>query len=315
MCSDPSGGEEPNQDKSLKRPHAVAPVESRLPIKKRLLARLADAGTGGDGPTCHQQEQQEQELRHEPAGAPFDSVPTGRALTPGELGLQPSPHLSGQTPEQQRTPTELDAATGLLTLTPHQHDAKQSVAGTGEAASPDLMRLQQEVYQHQGDPPRKQKQQPQLEQHQQVQDDLHRQRLLQYWQHLQYQQLLSTDKVQQQHFLFQQQEQGKQDLQKQRQHTQNLMQQQQRPQYWPQQQQQQYFSQQQGNPQPPQSQQHYGVQQREQYTHLLHQQEPNYFPEQKEQHSAQEESKQPHLQLQKHGEQVKQQERQVTATE
>ncbi|CDJ59279.1 hypothetical protein, conserved, partial [Eimeria maxima] len=38
-------------------------------------------------------------------------------------------------------------------------------------------------------------------------------------------------------------------------------------------------------------------------------------PEQKEQHSAQEESKQPHLQLQKHGEQVKQQERQVTATE
>ncbi|CDJ60991.1 hypothetical protein EMWEY_00036910, partial [Eimeria maxima] len=39
------------------------------------------------------------------------------------------------------------------------------------------------------------------------------------------------------------------------------------------------------------------------------------FPEQKEQHSAQEESKQPHLQLQKHGEQVKQQERQVTATE
>ncbi|CDJ58306.1 hypothetical protein EMWEY_00014960, partial [Eimeria maxima] len=131
----------------------------------------------------------------------------------------------------------------------------------------------------------------------------HAQYLLQHQQNPQY-----WPHAQQQNYLLQQQEQGKQDLQKQRQHTQNLMQQQQRPQYWPQQQQQQYFSQQQGNPQPPQSQQHYGVQQREQYTHLLHQQEPNYFPEQKEQHSAQEESKQPHLQLQKHGEQVKQQE-------
>ncbi|CDI85898.1 hypothetical protein, conserved [Eimeria praecox] len=118
ICSNSGDEEEKKDSPDARISNLPGGEEWRSPLKKRLLARAAGRGTGGE--SRHPQQQEQPHIHQETPAAPLGvyQVQTDPGLEQGALAQLPvrDPMPSAQ----MRTPIELDAAAGLLNLRPYE---------------------------------------------------------------------------------------------------------------------------------------------------------------------------------------------------
>ncbi|CDI75313.1 hypothetical protein EPH_0004960 [Eimeria praecox] len=152
-----SGNNEEKEQREKPHPPSLSGVEGeKLPIKKRLLARVAETGSAGEGRNPQQQEQQDQQQQdqqqkdqqqqhREQPETSSDVYPAHTASPPeqgGVLSLSPSNTLP-TTPV--RTPTQLDNQTRQHAAGPSAPDAKQTTPPQVSQLEGQQWRLQQNL--------------------------------------------------------------------------------------------------------------------------------------------------------------------------
>ncbi|CDJ36017.1 LOW QUALITY PROTEIN: uncharacterized protein EMH_0055880 [Eimeria mitis] len=134
-----SGDEDDEQRKqSPPLPSLPAENEGHLPLKKRILLKAAGSSAAGEGSNPQQEEQQQQ---HDEAASP----PVQPASRPEQRGSSPRPVPSSPSSAQGLTSEEVDAATGVLHLPPHQEAAPSVATGESRKHEVEVKRLQRQV--------------------------------------------------------------------------------------------------------------------------------------------------------------------------
>ncbi|CDJ60992.1 hypothetical protein, conserved [Eimeria maxima] len=154
ICGESGEGEEQQQRTRPQHPSSPARGILALPIKKRFLAQAVESGTGGDGRTPYQQAEQQDVFLDDRVGTPFGFVPPGAVPRPGQLHLQQLPFGTPQPSGEERTPAELDAASGILNLqsthyTPASEDAADPKAEEKKSFDSQVRQLQRQIEQMQ----------------------------------------------------------------------------------------------------------------------------------------------------------------------
>ncbi|CDI87809.1 hypothetical protein, conserved [Eimeria praecox] len=131
-CGNSSDEGEQGESSGSRSADSRAGDERELPLKKRLLARVAEGGIGGEGRSPQQQGQPQQQ--YETAISPFRlSPPRGSPTSEQFLPSAPPVHSPLQ-PAEMQMPIQLDGATELLDLQPIQHDGRGFASGARPSA-------------------------------------------------------------------------------------------------------------------------------------------------------------------------------------
>ncbi|CDJ58312.1 hypothetical protein EMWEY_00015020 [Eimeria maxima] len=200
-------GEEVEQTHNGSRlPNDVPGSEWSLPLKKRLLVRVAESGAGGD---WRNPQQQEQQYFHEASTTEFVSPESSSGPSQEQFGLAPFPIGNPPSSGHLRMPSMPDAAAGQVLLDTYQYPAGHSAQNARKPASREERKLQ----------PRRRRSQRKLEiqhrhhqpQQPHLQEHLHVQQQHMYWQHLPWQQQRQQQETILQQLLERKQQQVMQD--------------------------------------------------------------------------------------------------------
>ncbi|CDI83030.1 hypothetical protein EPH_0055890 [Eimeria praecox] len=132
VCGISSDEGEQDENASSHSGDSRAGDERELPLKKRLLARVAEGGIGGEARSPQQQEQPQQQ--YETAASPFRlSPPRGSPTSEQFLPSAPPVHSPLQ-PAEMQMPIQLNGATELLDLHPIQHGDGGFASGSRRSA-------------------------------------------------------------------------------------------------------------------------------------------------------------------------------------
>ncbi|CDI78882.1 hypothetical protein EAH_00038180 [Eimeria acervulina] len=143
VCSSFGAGEEQQRRQDPGPSGLPSGRDWKLPLKKRLLIRVAEAGTGGGGGIPRQQPQQQG--LHAPVLPLLGLSPPQPYGVPDKPGLAQFPVGGALSSAQLRAPAELDEDTGLLSLHPRQHAAGHFVACASQTAPLEVRKLQRQL--------------------------------------------------------------------------------------------------------------------------------------------------------------------------
>ncbi|CDI75312.1 hypothetical protein EPH_0004950 [Eimeria praecox] len=141
-----SSGDEDEQEEQQTFHVPISPVSEdwKLPLKKRLFARVAGFGAGSEA--CNSQQREQQQHQYEPYGTPLGIHPTQMAPLPGQLGFLPLPISSPLYSTPVQTPAHLDPSSRLFYFYPYQQAAGPFALPTWQAFPQQVEHLQPEVF-------------------------------------------------------------------------------------------------------------------------------------------------------------------------
>ncbi|CDI85900.1 hypothetical protein, conserved [Eimeria praecox] len=143
VCGSSDDEEDQEHHQGPDFPNLIPEGERQLPLKKRLLAWVAEAETGAVG--HYPQQQEEQQHRQEPAGAAVGLFPTEGAPNAEQIGPSLFPFQGELSSARLGTPTQLDAAMTLLSFRPYQQEVEHIASGTAETVPLKVRQLQRQV--------------------------------------------------------------------------------------------------------------------------------------------------------------------------